>query len=329
MYQPQAYTAALLFMLGSMFCWGSWANTMKFTRNWAFQLFYWDYVLGVIATTVLWGVTLGSRGMIGLPFFQDIQQADSRHWLFAIVGGAIFNVANLLLVAAIEIAGMATAFPIGIGLALVVGVVLNYVLSPKGNLLLLFSGVLFVIAAILLDARAYSLRESTKSKASRKGIWISIACGVLMGLFYPFVAKASTGEHSLGPYAVTFVFSLGAALSALVMNTILMSHPITGTEPVKFSGYISARPAWHLLGLLGGAIWCTGLVFNFMASHSQIVGPAVSYAIGQGATMVSAIWGVFVWREFANAPASAKRILPYMFFCFVVGLAMIAIAPLF
>src|SRR5882724_186977 len=329
MYQPQAYGVALFLMIGSMICWGSWANTMKFTRNWPFQLFYWDYVIGVLATTVLWGVTLGSHGIVGMPFFEDIQQADSRHWLYAITGGAIFNVANLLLVAAIEIAGMATAFPIGIGLALVVGVVLNYILSPKGSLLLLIPGVLFVIAAILLDARAYSLRESTQSKTSRKGIWISIACGILMGLFYPFVAKAATGEHSLGPYAVTFVFSLGAALSALVMNTILMARPITGSEPVKFSGYFSARPVWHLMGLLGGAIWCTGLVFNFMASHSRIVGPAVSYAIGQGATMVSAIWGVFVWHEFATAPTSAKKILPYMFFCFVVGLAMIAIAPLF
>jgi glucose uptake protein len=218
---------------------------------------------------------------------------------------------------------------IGIGLALVVGVVLNYILSPKGNLLLLIPGMVFVIAAILLDARAYSLRESTQSKASRKGIWISIACGMLMGLFYPFVAKAASGEHSLGPYAVTFVFSLGAALSAVAVNTILMARPITGSEPVRFSGYLSARPFWHLMGLVGGAIWCTGLVFNFMASHSQIVGPAVSYAIGQGATLVSAIWGVFVWHEFANSPARAKRILPYMFFCFVTGLAMIAIAPLF
>lgn len=329
MYQPQAYGVALFLMIGSMICWGSWANTMKFTRNWPFQLFYWDYVIGVLATTVLWGVTLGSHGIVGMPFFEDIQQADSRHWLYAITGGAIFNVANLLLVAAIEIAGMATAFPIGIGLALVVGVVLNYILSPKGDLLLLIPGVVLVVAAILLDARAYKLRESEQSQTSRKGITISIACGILMGLFYPFLAKATVGERSLGPYAVAFVFSIGAAVSALVMNTILMARPITGVQPIRFSGYLSARPSWHLMGLLGGAIWCTGLVFNFIASHAQMVGPAVSYAIGQGATMVSAIWGVYVWREFSSAPERAKRILPYMFLCFAAGLGMIAVAPLF
>jgi glucose uptake protein len=200
-----------------------------------------------------------------------MRRADPRHLPYVILGGVIFNVANLLLVAAIEIAGMATAFPIGIGLALVVGVVLNYILSPKGSLLLLIPGVLLVVAAILLDARAYSLRESKQSKTSRKGITISVACGVL-GLFYPFLAEATAGERSLGPYAVAFVFSISSALSALVMNTILMARPISGSERVRFSRYLSARPFWHVMGLLGGAIWCTGLVFNFVASHAQIVG---------------------------------------------------------
>src|SRR6266478_4089081 len=169
MYQPQAYGVALFLMIGSMICWGSWANTMKFTRNWPFQLFYWDYVIGVLATTVLWGVTLGSHGIVGMPFFEDIQQADSRHWLYAITGGAIFNVANLLLVAAIEIAGMATAFPIGIGLALVVGVVLNYAISPKGDPLLLFGGVLLVVLAIVLNAIAYRRREAQHDALSSRG----------------------------------------------------------------------------------------------------------------------------------------------------------------
>src|SRR5215813_9138908 len=200
MYQPEAYGIALLFMIGSMMCWGSWANTMKLTPGWPFQLFYWDYVLGVFGGSLFWGLTLGTFGDSGRPFLQDLLQADSRHLLLALAGGAIFNVANLLLVAAIEIAGLAIAFPIGIGLALVVGALLNYAISPQGNPLLLFGGVLFVVLAIIVDAMAYRRRETTQQKLSARGIQISLACGVLMGTFYPLVAKAISGEGSLGPY---------------------------------------------------------------------------------------------------------------------------------
>jgi glucose uptake protein len=329
MYQPQAYAAALALMIGSMICWGSWANAMKFTRTWPFQLFYWDYVIGVVAASAVWGLTLGSQGSDGLPMIKDLLLADSRHLLYAFWGGAIFNVANLLLVAAIEIAGMATAFPIGIGLALVVGVLLNYVVSPKGNLLFLVPGVILVVLAILLDAQAYRLRELTEKRTSQRGILISIACGILMGLFYPFVAKATSGDRALGPYAVGFIFSLGTAASALIVNSLLMIRPLTGSGRVHMVGYRKAPLRWHAWGWFGGAVWCTGMVLNFVASRANIVGPAVSYAIGQGATMVSAIWGVFVWREFAEAPSTAKRILPYMFLCFAGGLILIAVAPLF
>ena len=150
MYQPEAYIIALIFMIGSMLCWGSWANTMKLTPGWPFQLFYWDYVAGIIIASLLWGLTLGSMGGGQLSFLNNIRTADRSHILFALLGGAVFNVANLLLVAAIEIAGLAVAFPIGIGLALVVGVLLNYIISPQGNPLLLFGGVLFVALAIII-----------------------------------------------------------------------------------------------------------------------------------------------------------------------------------
>src|SRR5215475_9219634 len=188
MYQPEAYAVALLFMIGSMLCWGSWANTMKLTPGYPFQLFYWDYIVGIIVASLFWGHTLGSMGGGPSSFMNNIHSADTRHVLFAIAGGAVFNVANLLLVAAIEIAGLAIAFPIGIGLALVVGVILNYALNPTGNPALLVSGVALVVLAIVFDALAYRLRERTRSAASTRGIIISIACGILMGLFYPLVA---------------------------------------------------------------------------------------------------------------------------------------------
>ena len=329
MYQPEAYAAALAFMLGSMICWGSWANTMKLTSGYAFQLFYWDYVIGIILGALLWGFTLGSNGSSGLAFLADIRQADQQHILFALAGGAVFNVANLLLVAAIDMAGLAVAFPVGIGLALVVGVLLNYLLSPRGNPALLFGGVFLVTLAIVLDALAYRRRESERKKVSSLGIQLSLACGVLMGVFYPLVAKAITGPQSLGPYAVALFFAIGTALCAIPVNYFLMRRPLTGAAPVSMKEYFSAKPSWHFWGLVGGAIWCTGAVLNFVASHAQIVGPATSYAIGQGATMVSAVWGVFVWHEFATAPANARKLIPLVFALFIAGLGSVAIAPLF
>lgn len=328
MYQPEAYGIALSFMIISMLCWGSWANTMKLAPGYAFQLFYWDYVVGILLGSLGWGFTLGSWGGGALSLVPNIRAADERHILFAIAGGAVFNVANLLLVAAIDLAGLAVAFPIGIGLALVVGVILNYAIAPKGQPALLFGGVLLVVVAIIIDAIAYRRRESERRSVSVRGIGISIACGVLMGLFYPLVTKAVTGERSLGPYSVAMFFAIGVLLCAVPVNYLFMRKPLTESAPVTMSQYFQAKPAWHIWGVLGGFIWCTGTVFNFVASHAQIVGPAVSYAIGQGATMVSALWGVFIWKEFAEAPPASRKLIPAMFFFFALGLGSIAIAPM-
>ena len=327
MYQPEAYGIALSFMIISMICWGSWANTMKLTAGYAFQLFYWDYVIGIVLGSLLWGLTLGSWGGGSSSFMNSIHQADSSHILFAVAGGAVFNVANLLLVSAIDIAGLAVAFPVGIGLALVVGVLLNYAISPKGHPALLFGGVALVMLAIVFDAMAYRRRESGQRAISARGIWISLTCGLLMGVFYPLVTKAVNGPNSLGPYSVAFFFALGTALCAIPVNFLFMKKPLTGGAPVSMTQYAAAKPAWHLWGVVGGVIWCTGAVFNFVASNAQLVGPAISYAIGQGATMVSAIWGVFIWREFSNAPASSRKLIPAMFLFFLLGLGSIAIAP--
>jgi glucose uptake protein len=329
LFQPETYAIALSLMVISMLCWGSWANTIKICPGYRFQLFYWDYVLGLIAGTLLWGFTLGSLGDSGRPFLADLFGVRPSHILFAVAGGIIFNAANLLLVAAIDIAGLAVAFPVGIGLALVVGAVSSYLLSPNENPLMLFGGIALVVAAIIFDAAAYRLREQQRSALSTRGVIICVAAGLLMGSFYPFVSHAMTGSNAPGPYAVTFLFSLGVALCALPFNFILMRRPLDGSVPVSMTSYWTARKSWHLWGIVGGAVWCTGAVFNFVASRAHVVGPAVSYSIGQGATMISACWGVFVWREFAEAPQRSKTFLVWMFVLFLCGLTAIALAPVF
>ena len=333
MYQPESYAIALAFMIVTMFCWGSWANTLKLTPGYRFQLFYWDYVLGLIAGTIVFGLTLGSSGSIGLPFLADISHASSQSILWAIVGGIDFNIANLLLVAAIDIAGLAVAFPIGIGIALVVGAVSSYLLAPKANPWMLFGGVALVALAIVCDAAAYRAREATKQTPTLRGILLSLIAGLLMGTFYPFVSKAmsssTSGDVAPGPYAISFFFVIGVALCAIPFNYLLMRKPLDGNTPVSMAGYAQAKGSWHLWGIVGGIIWCTGATLNFVASRTAIVGPAVSYSIGQGATMISAAWGVFVWKEFASAPAKAKQLLFWMFVLFLLGLTLVALAPLY
>ncbi|MGH9588730.1 MAG: AcrB/AcrD/AcrF family protein, partial [Acidobacteriaceae bacterium] len=254
MYQPETYVMALLFMVLSMLCWGSWANAIKLCPGYRFQLFYWDYVIGLFVGAVVWGFTMGSFGSRGYAFLSDLARADAGHIWLAIAGGAIFNVANLLLVAAIDIAGLAVAFPVGIGLALVVGAVSSYMLAPAGNPVLLFGGIVIVIAAIVLDALAYRAREQRRGVTTR-GVALSLVSGVLMGSFYPFVSRAMTGRGAAGPYAISFYFVVGVGLCSLIFNTLFMRKPLDGRPPVSFAAYIRASRSWHLWGVVGGIVW--------------------------------------------------------------------------
>jgi len=330
----QSYAVAVAMCIITMLCWGSWANTQKLaSKEWRFQLFYWDYSIGVLLLTVIFALTLGSLGSQGRSFFSDLSQAGGKYVAYAVLGGIVFNLANILLVAAIDIAGMSVAFPVGIGIALVEGVIINYVLKPEGNPILLFAGVIAIALAIVIDALAYKkLPSQGGQKTSRKGIVLSVLCGVLMGLFFYLVAaslaKSFTEPEAgrLTPYTGLVLFSLGLFLSSFVFNTFVMARPFVG-EPVPFGDYFKkGNPRLHLIGIIGGAIWGVGMSFAIIASG--VASPAVSYGLGQGATMVAAFWGVFIWREFKEAPKGTSTLLASMFLLFIVGLALIVIAKL-
>lgn len=330
MFVLQSYGWAVVFCVITMFCWGSWANTQKLAqKGWRFELFYWDYTIGVLLLSLILGLTLGSHGIAGRPFQADFEQVSHASIHSALVGGAIFNLANILLVAAIDIAGMSVAFPVGIGLALVLGVMVNYVEHPVGNAVFLFAGVALVAVAILLDAVAYRKIPGTASGVSTKGLVLSVACGILMGFFYRFVAASMYPDFTkpeagkFGPYGAVFVFSIGIFLSNLVLNTFIMKKPFVGT-PVGFGDYFKGGLRTHLTGILGGIIWGVGMSFNILASGRA--GFAISYGLGQGATMVAALWGVFIWKEFRNAPAGTSKLIAAMFGCFLAGLGLIIYA---
>lgn len=323
----ESYPWAVFFCFITMVCWGSWANTQKLAgKEWRFELFYWDYVFGVFLLSLLMALTLGSFGDQGRSFLQDLTQARLENLALAFLGGVIFNAANILLVAAIAIAGMAVAFPVGIGLALVLGVVVNYLSTPIGSPAYLFGGVTLVAVAIVLDAVAYRRLPGQKQRGGTKGLALSVLCGVLMGFFYRFVAQSMSLNFSdlepgkLSPYSAVFIFSVGLLASNLVFNTLIMKRPFIGS-PVTCSDYFKGDTRLHLIGILGGAIWGVGMVFNIVASGQA--GFAISYGLGQGATMVAAVWGVFIWKEFEEAPAGTNRLILLMFVGYLTGLILI------
>jgi len=333
MFIPESYGLAVALCVITMFCWGSWANTQKLaTKSWPFPLFYWDYSIGIILLTLIFGFTLGSSGEEGRGFIEDLMQGNASSFTSALIGGAIFNIANLLVVAAIDIAGMAVAFPIGIGIALVLGVVVNYLANPIGDPTTLFIGVGLVAVAIVLDALAYKKLSSGQSTTPVKGILLSVVGGILMGFFYRFVAAAVstdfvTPEPGLyTPYTAVFVFSIGIFLSNFVWNTFFMYKPFKG-EAVSYKDYFKLGDTkLHLIGLLGGIIWCIGMSLSMIAGGKA--GFAISYGLGQGATMVAAAWGVFIWKEFKGAPKGTNPLIFLMFLCFIAGLGLIIIARL-
>jgi len=313
-----------------MLCWGSWGNTQKLAgRSWRYELFYWDYVIGVLLFSVLSAFTLGSIGTGGRSFVADLLQADAKNIMSAFIGGIVFNASNILLSAAIAIAGMSVAFPLGVGIALVLGVIVNYAASQKGNSTLLFLGVALVVIAIILNALAYKAKDKNQ-KSSARGILISLVAGVLMAFFYRFIAASMDLDNfytpqagKMTPYTAVFIFSTGIFISNFLFNTLLMRKPFTGA-PVSYRDYFRGGLATHFTGILGGLIWGLGNSLNLIAAGKA--GAAVSYGLGQGATMVAAFWGVFIWKEFKDSPRNVSTKLRWMFLLFIVGLACIIIS---
>lgn len=332
MFIVENYGLAVLFCIITMLCWGSWANTQKLVqREWRFELFYWDYVWGIFVLAIVSASTMGSMGESGRSFLDDLAQVAGSNFRSALIGGIVFNLANILLTAAIAGAGMAVAFPIGIGLALVIGVLINYLMLSKGDPVLLFLGVGMVTLAIILNAVVYRKHSgSTGKKRVGKWIIVSVIAGVLMSTFYPFIAASMDLENfvspaagKMTPYTAFVVFASGIVVSNLLFNTILMRRPLEGS-PSSYRTYFKGRFGLHMVGVLGGCIWGIGNLFNLIAAGKA--GPAISYGLGQGATLVAALWGVLIWKEFKGSSKSVNVLVVAMFLFFVMGLGLIILS---
>jgi len=336
MYFCSDYTTAVFLCVLCMFCWGSWGNTQKLAgKSWRYELFYWDYVVGLLVFSAAMGLTLGSSGDNGAwGFVANLKSSFGPTWLWPFAAGVVFNLSNILLSAAIAVAGMSVAFPVGVGLALVGGTIFNYAVKQKGSFALIVLGLALIVVSIVCNALAFKAKQgraASDSGATRKGLALAVFAGLLMMWFSPLVnnaldltfAKVAPEAGKMTPYTAFFVFAAGIFLSNFVWNTIAMKKPVSG-EPVPVSSYFRGGFTIHLVGALGGCIWGLGTLLSFVAGGAA--GPAISYALGQGATLVSALWGILVWKEFAGAPRRSAVLNAAMFVLFVAGLAVLIVA---
>jgi glucose uptake protein len=332
----QNYGLAIAFCILAMVCWGSWANAQKIaSKTWRFELFYWDMVLGIVIVGMLSAFTVGSLGNEGRTFFTDLKTADSQSIVYAMLGGTLWNLGTLLLVAAISVAGMAIAFPIGGGIAWILGTVVNYFIIvmagglPSQKPVMLWTGVAIIISAIYLSSLIYKRMAQTRNVASAKGIILSVVAGLVIAFFYGFVVKSidpafvSGSTGTLTPYSALFFFTIGVLVSTFIFNPIFMAKPVSG-EPVSMKAYFQGSFKEHISGILGGIIWCLGMVVSFMAVGAA--NPAIAYALSNAAPVVAMLWGIFVWKEFKDADRKTNKFLVTMFTFYIIGLVLITIS---
>ena len=323
----QNYALAVFLCALAMLCWGSWQNTQNLIgKAWRFEHFYWDFSIGILLFALLMAFTFGSIGAEGRSFIPDLKQADPKNLLSAAIGGIIWNAGTLLLVAGISVAGMSVAFPIGGGIGWTLGILINYIGKPEGNPLFIFGGTAFIILAIILSMLSYRKLAEHQKKPTIKGIMLSVSAGLCIALFYRFVASSLAVDFTpaeagkISSYTAVVFFSLGALLCTVLLNPVFMAKPVQG-EPVAMKGWFEGSSKTHLLGMLGGAIWCLGNSVSFMSVGAA--SPAISYGLGNSAPVVAALWGIFVWHEFKGAPKRTNLFLSLMFTCYLAGLVLI------
>ena len=342
---PQSYQAVLFLMVLSLLCLGSWASAFKFAGNWRFELFYLDFAIGLFLASVIFAFTLGDIGYDGFNFLDDLQHAGRHQWMWAFLAGLLFNFGNMLLLAAVSVSGLAVAFPMGMGIALLLGTVLGIANRPAGNSLLLGLGCLLIVTSIVVNAVSYRIMgvakhevraragqaKSTRRPSPVKGIILALLAGLFLGCFTPMVEKARYGDQGLGPYAVGFIFAFGAFFSSFVFDIFFMNLPVEG-EPLEFGGYLRGHMRQHLAGLGSGFVWYTGLLLAWVCTSvpAAIQGePILHFMMTQGSPVLAALWGILVFREFKNCDVRVKLLGTLMLVLFICGMAMIGLAPQF
>ena len=325
------YPIAIAVCFLAMICWGSWQNTQKFTgKGWNFELFYWDFALGILLMSLIYAFTAGSFGSSGRSFLNDLGQATLKNIGYALFAGVIWNLGTLLLVRAIAIAGMATAFTIGGGLAWLLGIILNYIENPADyKPFLLYVGLILIVVTLMTSYFAYKRQADSLKKPTLGVVIMSVCVGILVAFYYVIMVRSLDPDFSLEnsgkltPYTAVVCFSVGVLLSTMIFNPIFMRKSIEGGS-VSIKQYFSGTVKAHTMGVAGGMIWSSGNALSFMAVNAA--GSAISYGLSNAAPLVAAVWGIFIWKEFKGASIGIRRLLFLMFLLYFISLTIIILS---
>ena len=309
-------------MLLAMVCWGSWTNTYRLARGWRLELYHFDYSVGVLLAALAAALTGGT--LFGSPDWTgNLRSADAAALVWAACGGASLNIGNFLLMAGIERVGMTVAFPVSVGFALVVSTILNYLVHPLGDPVLLGAGVTLVFCAVLTNSYAYSSAHGPVQTRAGSGLAMCFAAGILFSISSPLVAKAMASARPLAPYGACVMYGTSSLAASVLLLFYLLRRPLGGV-PLPLKSYLRGSAVNHGAGLAGGVIWGAGMVLSFVAAG--LAGMAVSSAVGQANPLVAAVWGIFVWHEFRAAARRTHVLLALMLLLYATGLLLLALS---
>jgi glucose uptake protein len=347
---PATTLASLLLLILTLFCWGSWANTQKLVYKWRFELFYYDFAVGVALCMLIAVYTFGSANPQELTVSDNMLIAGYRKIAYSMATGLVINLANIMLVAAISVSGLAVSFPIVFGVGLIVMSLTNFIgNTASNNSALLFGGLVLILGAVLAEIFAYrSYLEALASKSKAvpvldKGtrlpvrpktavaITLSVVSGVAWGFFFPLIDLSRSGENGVGPYGIAGLIGFGMFFSTLLYVPFFVNFPVQG-EPVRGRVYFQGTKKQHFWGIFGGVIWSVGLIAALVEAAAPPpvkTSPALASALVFGAPLLAVLWGLLAWREFKDCPQNVKMLQLGMIVLFLAGLVLTALAPVY
>lgn len=351
----QNHTQTLLLLVLSALCWGLWAAAYRRTKKWRYELFYFDVAIGAGIVAVVAALTLGSLGFDGFSFEDDMLHAFKHQWLLAFGAGVIFNLANMLMMGAIAVAGLSVAAPLALGISSMLGLGIAVLLRHAGNPALAFPGSACVLLGIVMVGVAYGwlisarldkmLKEgkaastnlpgyatgrivSADAPSATKALLLSVVAAALMWIMYPLLARARLGDTGLGPYSLTFLFVGGMFFSTLIFSLFFLNLPIEG-EPLEVQEYFQGGIGDHLLGLAAGGLLCIGLLAGLVGEAGPPVaqvGSVMTYGLKQGAILAAAVWGVWVSKDFRGAGARVHGLVAAFIGLIALGVVLLVLA---
>jgi glucose uptake protein len=341
---PRNDSTLTVLLVLCMLCWGTWPIFHKMAKRYRFELFYFDFGFGMGFVALLCAFTVGSLGFDGFSFTDDLLNARKQEWLLAILAAMIFNFGNMLTLGASSITGIAVAFPLSFGVAMIVGSWMNYLGHPGIDSALMWGGTMLVIVSLILGSSAYShLRamqhetlaragktKSTRRPSSLKGILLSLVGGLVLGTFAPLLLRAQDPEDGVGPYSLLFLFALGVFVSTFIFNLFFMNLPMEG-DPLEIADYIKTPIKNHLFGALSGAVWGIGAVAIFVANSPKgEIHPTgtSSLILAQAAPILAALWGWLIWKELKGGDIRVKAFAGLMLVFFAGGLTFFSLAAM-